>query len=199
MATRRLVDRDGQRSGTDITKFFVVSLPDKCGSEDIVETLGPFGSIEGVYVAWKRDKQGFRFGFVSFKGVKDAVELEKTMRNFWMSSYKLFINISKFSRENDEGRDDRDPLGKTRVQSDQMLITTVVRNRKTTGITPLFQEVKLTQAIIGKTEDLWTLRKMKVLIKEGKFGDAVIKYLDGLSILVSLSQRLRPTVSGLPL
>ncbi|KAJ0520836.1 putative RNA recognition motif domain, nucleotide-binding alpha-beta plait domain superfamily [Helianthus annuus] len=119
MATKRPVERDGRRFGTDITKFFVARLPERCNSKDITDTLGPFGSIEGVYVARKREKQGFHFVFVSFKGVKDVVDLEKTMRNVRMGSYRLFINIAKFSQENEVGRYGRDPLGKKKVQSDQ--------------------------------------------------------------------------------
>ncbi|MFS7976919.1 hypothetical protein Hanom_Chr10g00898001 [Helianthus anomalus] len=180
LATRRPVDRDGCRLGTDITEFFVARLLERCSSKDITDTLGPFGSIEGV-----------------FKGVKDAVDLEKTMRNAWMGSYRLFINIAKFSRENEVGRDGRDPSGKKKVHSDQDANYHSSKEQEDNSS----REVLVSEfakayvdlhgkAIIGKTKDLWTLRKMKVLMKEAKFGDAVIKYLDGLSILVVFKSTL---------
>ncbi|MFS7929957.1 putative RNA-binding domain superfamily [Helianthus anomalus] len=52
----------------------------------------------------KRDKNGFRFGFVSFKGVKDVANMEKNMKNVWMGSFKLFINIARFALDNKGGR-----------------------------------------------------------------------------------------------
>ncbi|MFS7976922.1 putative RNA-binding domain superfamily [Helianthus anomalus] len=197
LATRRPVDRDGCRLGTDITEFFVARLLERCSSKDITDTLGPFGSIEGVYVARKREKLVFRFIFFSFKGVKDAVDLEKTMRNAWMGSYILFINIAKFSWENEVGRDGRDPLGKKKVHSDPDANYHNSKEQEDNSS----REVLVSEfakayvdlhgkAIIGKMKDLWTLRKMKVLMKEAKFGDAVIKYLDGLSILVVFKSTL---------
>ncbi|MFS8005365.1 putative RNA recognition motif domain, nucleotide-binding alpha-beta plait domain superfamily [Helianthus anomalus] len=65
-----------ERGSKGISKFYVARLPEKCSSKDIEEVLGTYGAIDGVYVARKRDKHGFRFGFVSFKGVKDVVELK---------------------------------------------------------------------------------------------------------------------------
>ncbi|MFS8017286.1 hypothetical protein Hanom_Chr15g01378611 [Helianthus anomalus] len=40
------------------------------------------------------------------------------------------------------------------------------------------------KTIIGKTKDLWNLGKLKVLLKEAKFGEAVIKYLGCLNVLL---------------
>ncbi|MFS8021744.1 hypothetical protein Hanom_Chr16g01431001 [Helianthus anomalus] len=40
------------------------------------------------------------------------------------------------------------------------------------------------KAIIGKTKDLWTPRKLDILLKESKFRDTIIKYLGSLSVLI---------------
>ncbi|MCI57624.1 RNA-binding protein 25-like, partial [Trifolium medium] len=47
----------------------------------------------------KVDKQGHRFGFVKFKEVTDATELLRRVSNIWLGSFKLRINISKFSKQ----------------------------------------------------------------------------------------------------
>ncbi|MCI10368.1 hypothetical protein A2U01_0031461 [Trifolium medium] len=47
------------------------------------------------------DKQGRRFGFVKFRDVGDVIELLRSLSNIWIRSFKLRINLSKFSRRND--------------------------------------------------------------------------------------------------
>ncbi|XP_022002117.1 uncharacterized protein LOC110899536 [Helianthus annuus] len=127
MAIGRPADRDGRRSeaGFDngaekgsngFAKFYVARLPERCSSKDISKSLEPYGKVEGVYVARKRDKNGFRFGFASFSGVKDVEELEKKMKNVWMGSYRLFINIARFTADNDDVRGNRDSKGKKKIQ-----------------------------------------------------------------------------------
>ncbi|KAJ0865688.1 hypothetical protein HanRHA438_Chr12g0543231 [Helianthus annuus] len=41
-------------------------------------------------------------------------------------------------------------------------------------------------AVIGKTKDLWTLRKLDILLKEANFRDSNIKYLGGSNVMVVL-------------
>ncbi|KAJ0538429.1 putative RNA-binding domain superfamily [Helianthus annuus] len=53
-----------------------------------------------VIVAKKRDKGGCRFGFISFKDVKDKQELEKKLRGFKMGDCKLKVNVARFVVEN---------------------------------------------------------------------------------------------------
>ncbi|KAJ0865687.1 putative RNA recognition motif domain, nucleotide-binding alpha-beta plait domain superfamily [Helianthus annuus] len=119
-------DMDGRKKGrgleeghglgsNGITKFYVARLPERCSSKDIEKVFGVFGSIKGVYVARKRDKHGFRFGFVSFTGVKDMADLERSMQNVWMGNYKLFVNIAKFLIENEGEADKKDSKGKNKT------------------------------------------------------------------------------------
>ncbi|KAJ0482641.1 putative RNA recognition motif domain, nucleotide-binding alpha-beta plait domain superfamily [Helianthus annuus] len=212
MENRRPANRDGRSSGTEITKFYVARLPEKCSSEDIAEVLRNFGEIEGIYIARKRDKRGFRFGFASFKGVKDERELEERMSNVWMGSYKLFINVAKFSKENEDRRDGKTKVQKSKAMEDRIFgqnekesnrFGTFVSNTKSyAGVVSGNHHVNIKKmevvvseyakafvefhgsAIIGKTKDLWTLRKLNILLKEANFGDSTIKYLGGLSVLI---------------
>ncbi|MFS7908364.1 putative RNA recognition motif domain, nucleotide-binding alpha-beta plait domain superfamily [Helianthus anomalus] len=83
-----------------VTKFFVSNLPDSSSSKDIGEVFSDFGEVVGVYVARKRDKKGNRFGFVSFRGVRDPSELEGSMKGIRMGSFKLLVNVARFAAEN---------------------------------------------------------------------------------------------------
>ncbi|KAJ0548034.1 hypothetical protein HanOQP8_Chr08g0296181 [Helianthus annuus] len=40
------------------------------------------------------------------------------------------------------------------------------------------------KAIIGKAKDLWTIRKLDILLKEANYGKVMIKYLGGLNVLL---------------
>ncbi|KAJ0626441.1 putative RNA recognition motif domain, nucleotide-binding alpha-beta plait domain superfamily [Helianthus annuus] len=83
-----------------ITKFFVTNLPEGCTPWELRSCLERFGEITGTYVAKKRDKLGNRFGFVSFKGVKDRQDMVKSLGGVKMGEYKLKVNVAKFAVEN---------------------------------------------------------------------------------------------------
>ncbi|KAJ0505997.1 putative RNA recognition motif domain, nucleotide-binding alpha-beta plait domain superfamily [Helianthus annuus] len=227
---------DGQsyRSGTSgITKFYVSRLQERCSSEDISVALGAFGTVEGVYIARKRDKRGYRFGFASFKWVKDAVELEKEMRNIWMGNYRPIINVARFVMENEMGRGNKVHMGKKMGQFDMEqggyqhtfnkqegnignffsnsrsyaeIVAGKVNGSTSMKEVVVFGYVKAYgdlhgKAIVGKVKDLWTLRKIYILLKEANYGDALIKYIGGLNILLvfkssSEADRCRADSSG---
>ncbi|KAJ0589790.1 putative RNA-directed DNA polymerase [Helianthus annuus] len=88
----------GQHDG--FVKLFVTNLPDGCTPWELRKCLEVFGNIVGSYVAKKRDKNGCRFGFVSFKGVRDRAELLKSLGGTKMGNFKLKINVARFAAEN---------------------------------------------------------------------------------------------------
>ncbi|MFS7911351.1 hypothetical protein Hanom_Chr02g00117081 [Helianthus anomalus] len=45
---------------------------------------------------------GNMFGFVSFKGVRDVKDLEASLKNIKMGSYKHVVKIARFAAENME-------------------------------------------------------------------------------------------------
>jgi hypothetical protein len=65
---------------------------------DLWSLFRKFGRVWEVYIPKKLDKRGKRFGFVKFKDVTNAQELEKRMENVWWETYKLIINLSRFRR-----------------------------------------------------------------------------------------------------
>ncbi|MFS7966009.1 hypothetical protein Hanom_Chr09g00768851 [Helianthus anomalus] len=119
------------------------------------------------------------------------------MQNIWMGSFRLFVNISRFSMENE---DSWGMKGKKQMQNGDTDQDVGHKGPKgsLTGKhqpNPNTKEVVVSKfakayvelhgkTIIGKTKDLWTLRKLGLLLKEAKFGDSTIKYLGGLNVLV---------------
>ncbi|KAJ0793180.1 putative RNA recognition motif domain, nucleotide-binding alpha-beta plait domain superfamily [Helianthus annuus] len=89
-----------ENKGRNIIKFFVSNLPEGCTPWELKGCLEGFGKIDGTYVAKKRDKDGYRFGFVSFSEVKDGLELEKSLKGVKMGDFKLKMNIARFASEN---------------------------------------------------------------------------------------------------
>ncbi|MFS8027356.1 hypothetical protein Hanom_Chr16g01497761 [Helianthus anomalus] len=155
-----------------------------------------FGEVSGTYVARKRDKGGCRFGFASFKGVRDKGELEKALRGVRMGEYKLKVNVAKFAVENSvsnacpegggqvpkypvpgvkvrgsgsQGVPREEGVEKTIVVPDRLVAFDVLRGR----------------AVVGRTVDLETLVDFAKLLRIAKISVENIQYLGGLSILIS--------------
>ncbi|MFS7990273.1 putative RNA recognition motif domain, nucleotide-binding alpha-beta plait domain superfamily [Helianthus anomalus] len=95
-----IIDCSGSRSSEAITKFFVSNLPEGCTPWELRKGLESFGVISGMYVAKKRDKDGCRFGFVSFSNVKNCSELERSLKGVKLGDAKLKINLARFALEN---------------------------------------------------------------------------------------------------
>ncbi|KAF5772056.1 putative RNA recognition motif domain, nucleotide-binding alpha-beta plait domain superfamily [Helianthus annuus] len=87
----------------NITKFFISNLPEGCTPWELKCGLAGYGDISDTYVARKRDKDGNRFGFASFKDVRDKGEVLKSLRGVSLGGCKLKVNIARFALENGSG------------------------------------------------------------------------------------------------
>ncbi|MCI09501.1 RNA recognition motif, partial [Trifolium medium] len=81
--------------------FFFTNFPEDVKSADLWPRFARFGRVGEVFIPAKVDKQGKRFGFVKFRDVRDAKELLRSLSDIWFGSFRLRINISKFSRRSD--------------------------------------------------------------------------------------------------
>ncbi|KAJ0441099.1 putative RNA recognition motif domain, nucleotide-binding alpha-beta plait domain superfamily [Helianthus annuus] len=84
----------------NITKFFATNLPQGCTLWEVSEFFKVFGEFVGVYIARKKDKVGNRFGFISFKNVRDVKDMERALSGTKMGSSKLKVNVARFASEN---------------------------------------------------------------------------------------------------
>ncbi|GKV45492.1 hypothetical protein SLEP1_g52564 [Rubroshorea leprosula] len=53
----------------------------------------------------RRSKNGSRFGFVRFMGVKDRKELERKLDNIWIGDCKLWVNYPRYNDIQQKGRE----------------------------------------------------------------------------------------------
>ncbi|KAJ0879411.1 putative RNA recognition motif domain, nucleotide-binding alpha-beta plait domain superfamily [Helianthus annuus] len=83
-----------------ITKFFVTNLPQGCTPWELSEFVKVFGEVAGVYIARKKDKVGNKFGFISFRDVRDVKDMERALNGTKMGKSKLKVNLARFAAEN---------------------------------------------------------------------------------------------------
>ncbi|KAM0049545.1 putative RNA recognition motif domain, nucleotide-binding alpha-beta plait domain superfamily [Helianthus debilis subsp. tardiflorus] len=83
-----------------IIKLFVSNLPDGCTPWELRKCLEAFGDMWVRMLQEKETKNGCRFGFASFKDVRDKPEFLKSLRGVKMGDFKLKINVARFAAEN---------------------------------------------------------------------------------------------------
>ncbi|KAF5769709.1 putative RNA recognition motif domain, nucleotide-binding alpha-beta plait domain superfamily [Helianthus annuus] len=92
---------EGNKLGKrNISKFFITNLPPGCNPWDVADFVRVFGEVAGVYIARKADKEGRKFGFVSFFNVVDVKDMERVLNGTKMGGYKLQVNLARFAKEN---------------------------------------------------------------------------------------------------
>uniref|UniRef100_A0A251UF16 Putative nucleotide-binding alpha-beta plait domain-containing protein n=1 Tax=Helianthus annuus TaxID=4232 RepID=A0A251UF16_HELAN len=89
------INRQSNVQGDGI-KFFVSNLPERCSSSDLKGVLKEYGDVQGIYIARKYDRLGKRFGFATFNVTRNRSELEDSLKDVWIGSYKLFIVPARF-------------------------------------------------------------------------------------------------------
>ncbi|KAK2430143.1 hypothetical protein P8452_43597 [Trifolium repens] len=85
------------------TSFFCTNFPDEATTGDLWKIFQGFGKVGEVYIPKKKDKKGKRFGFVKFKEVDDVEALSESLKEVWMGSFKLWVNLSRFKRSDGKG------------------------------------------------------------------------------------------------
>ncbi|KAJ0428728.1 putative RNA recognition motif domain, nucleotide-binding alpha-beta plait domain superfamily [Helianthus annuus] len=183
----------------NITKFYVANIPEGCRPWDLATFLGKYGEIAGSFIARKRCKEGLKFSFVSFKGVKDWKELERNMQGLNLGGFKLKINRAKFAKENNVEEDRRPPPVKT--QQPRKV------SEETSGVSQESGEVSVVEvhsetsaffdmhgrAVVGRVKDVETLVNLKALFKSSVVLKFKFYYLGGLNIMVEFEDDLDTT------
>jgi hypothetical protein len=80
------------------TSVYFTNFPEEVKVMELWGLFSRYGRVGEVYIPKKLDKNGRRFGFVKFKEVTNALELEGKMNDVWWESFKLRINLSRFNR-----------------------------------------------------------------------------------------------------
>lgn len=77
---------------------YFTNIPDDCSVEDLWLIFLRKGKAQDVYIPMKLSKFGKRFGFVQFRDVFNPRELEKSLNQIWLGTYKLRANMARFQR-----------------------------------------------------------------------------------------------------
>ncbi|KAJ0525845.1 hypothetical protein HanHA300_Chr09g0316651 [Helianthus annuus] len=148
----------------------------------------------------KRDKSGSRFGFASFREVKDIKELEKSLKGVKMGDSKLKINLARFAVENNGFSVHHEPPPNkpyppgAEVKSfrssyrDDRSFTDVLGKSKVTGEWPVFGESSMGLPSSGKEMSLVIPDKTEAF--SGLFGSAVVGRTVDLETLVDFDRLL---------
>ncbi|KAJ0754860.1 putative RNA recognition motif domain, nucleotide-binding alpha-beta plait domain superfamily [Helianthus annuus] len=200
--------------GKNVIKFFVTNLPEKSSAKEIGDFFCAFGDVVGVYVARKRDNVGNRFGFISFSGARNRLDLEESLKSVRMGNNKLRINIARFASENSNESIPKEygPHHSQRSGSNQVdgglprtsrpfvpnplgsayrdiLVGNSKNNRLEEKVVEVSSFVKpfvswLGKSLIVRTSGLSTLVKMDKLMENCVGLKVQIKYVGGLYLLL---------------
>ncbi|KAL5139491.1 hypothetical protein HKD37_10G029395 [Glycine soja] len=87
------------RNNKDITSFYFSNFPEYVNVTYLWNLFQEWGKVWEVFIPPSKNKQGQRYGFVRFKGVEDAVWLERQLDNkIYIQGKKLFVNKPKYQR-----------------------------------------------------------------------------------------------------
>ncbi|PWA53963.1 hypothetical protein CTI12_AA442730 [Artemisia annua] len=81
------------------TSYFVTNFPESLDAKGLWKQFQPFGRIVDAFIANKRSKNGKRFGFIRFLGIRNEGEFAKVLSNIWMGSYHVYVSIARFQRQ----------------------------------------------------------------------------------------------------
>ncbi|CAI8603184.1 unnamed protein product [Vicia faba] len=99
---------------------YVNNLPEDISEREMERTFERWGKVIDVYIASKRNKMGKIFGFIRYGGIQDATWIEEQLKDIWFGSYKVWVNVSRFSRPNRrETSTNNDRLKESKLKSKQ--------------------------------------------------------------------------------
>ncbi|GLT94098.1 hypothetical protein SLE2022_118570 [Rubroshorea leprosula] len=77
-----------------MVSFFFYNFPDNWDAKALWNRFQECGRVGDVFVPARRDRWGKRFGFVRMLGVKDVQQLEGSLNQIWIGSYKLRVKVA---------------------------------------------------------------------------------------------------------
>ncbi|KAK8469885.1 hypothetical protein PHAVU_004G009401 [Phaseolus vulgaris] len=87
---------------SSFTTFFFSNFPNGYGEKDMFKIFQRWARVKEVYISHRLNKWGRRFGFVRLFDVKNVVKLEKELDQIYIGNRKLFVNIPKYRRHQEE-------------------------------------------------------------------------------------------------
>ncbi|KAK1441436.1 hypothetical protein QVD17_07325 [Tagetes erecta] len=208
-------NQKGGHSPSNITSFYISNLPGKCNIDDLRIIFKEFGKIKEIFLANKKNREGYWFRFVRFIGVTNSIELEAQMQGIKYFNRILQLNIAKYNRNGQSmetpafpgERDERPPKNYTsnvslhqnrRNLNDRCSFLDALVNNSgrpkekvitiDLGEDSVMKE-KYSGSIIARAKSFSILGDMQALAKAANIPILKIRYLGGLFILLSFSSQ----------
>ena len=94
--------RANWRDHKDITSFYFTRFPEDATAEELWYHLKQTRDVREVFIPRKRNRQGRRYGFVRFKGVRDIQQIQKKLDSMIFGGMKMYVNVPKYGRAKKE-------------------------------------------------------------------------------------------------
>ncbi|KAJ0779363.1 putative nucleotide-binding alpha-beta plait domain superfamily, RNA-binding domain superfamily [Helianthus annuus] len=195
-----------------VTKFFIANILEGCRPWDLASILKEYVDLSGTYIARKRNKDGLKFGFVSFKGVVDSKEMEKKLKGIKLGPNTLKINVARFAKENEKVETGGEKTGIPVSRADKGIPVNLKfngahirpgcsysmalnQNSIPRPVDGYEAEIKIdagaaaldrkdNRDVVARVRDFKTLVSIKQLLSEAGFDKVDIQYVGGLNILL---------------
>lgn len=92
----------GQRRGfrkEPIATFFFTHFPENFDARSMWGVFQKWGKVVDLFIPNRRNKEGWRFGFVKMAGVQDPANMARRIDQLYIGSMKLYVNIPRFQKE----------------------------------------------------------------------------------------------------
>lgn len=90
---RRRAQRDS------IATFFFTHFPESFDERSMRGVFQRWGRVVDLFIPRRRNKVGWRFGFVKMAGVHDPEHLARRIDQMFIGNMKLHVNVPRFGKE----------------------------------------------------------------------------------------------------
>lgn len=142
------------------TTFYITDFPLEVKTGDLWVTFAKYGRVGEVFIPKKLTKWGKRFGFVNFKEVTDAEELEERLRNVTCGEFKLRVNRARFGRE-EQGKSEKSKVRQSVIRNATVVKGKSYKDASTSAVAKAAatESVKPAMEVLQKEEVLEELSK----------------------------------------
>ncbi|MFS8014959.1 putative RNA recognition motif domain, nucleotide-binding alpha-beta plait domain superfamily [Helianthus anomalus] len=81
------------------TSFFISNLPESCSRESLWRSFQHLSNLEDVFVPFKTDRAGGRFGFVKLSNIKDPDWWIEKLKEVRIDGAVIGVSLAKFNRD----------------------------------------------------------------------------------------------------
>ncbi|KAE8672595.1 hypothetical protein F3Y22_tig00111837pilonHSYRG00648 [Hibiscus syriacus] len=85
-----------ERKEGETATLFVQNIPPSYHWRGLRQLFGRHGDVVSSFIARKYDKEGKRFGFVSFSNRIDADRAAIRLNGLWILGYRLTVNVARY-------------------------------------------------------------------------------------------------------